>query len=98
MSKNLNSSLFEGDAKPLMDFMKSTSDIALIKLTESVSHVNPIPLYLNSDEEGKILLHSEEALQVTARVVQYMKRREKKYLELCQIQLMLLKGIGSQLN
>ena len=51
--KKPDSSLFKGDAKPLMDFMKSTSDIALIKLTESVSHVNPIPLYLNSDEEGK---------------------------------------------
>jgi len=54
-AKKPDSSLFEGDAKPLMDFMKSTSDIALIKLTESVSHVQPIPLYLGSDEKGKVI-------------------------------------------
>ena len=45
-----DSSLFEGDAKPLMDFMKTTSDIALIKLKEQVRHVKPIALYPNSDE------------------------------------------------
>ena len=54
-AKKPDSSLFEGDAKPLMNFMKSTSDIALIKLTENVSHVNPIPLYANSDEEGQTI-------------------------------------------
>ncbi|NQZ89355.1 MAG: trypsin-like serine protease [Colwellia sp.] len=54
-AKKPDSSLFEGDAKPLMDFMKSTSDIALIKLTESVSHVKPIPMYLGSDEKGKVI-------------------------------------------
>lgn len=54
-AKKPESSLFEGDAKPLMDFMKTTSDIALIKLAENVSHVSPIPLYLNSDERGQII-------------------------------------------
>lgn len=52
-AKKPDSSLFEGDAKPLMDFMITTSDIALIKLTKDVSHVQPIALYLDSDELGK---------------------------------------------
>lgn len=52
-AKKPNRSLFEGDAKPLMDFMKTTSDVALIKLTEDVSHVQPIALYSDSDELGK---------------------------------------------
>lgn len=48
-----NSELFNGDAKPLMDFMKTTSDIALIKLKERVTHVKPIALYSNQDELNK---------------------------------------------
>lgn len=51
--KKPDSSLYEGDAKPLMDFMKTTNDIALIKLTENVSHAQPIALYMDSDELGK---------------------------------------------
>lgn len=54
-AKQADSSLFKGDAMPLMDFMKTTSDIALIKLTESVSHVKPISLYLERDEKGKTI-------------------------------------------
>ncbi|WDE07587.1 trypsin-like serine protease [Thalassomonas viridans] len=52
-AKKPDSALFKGDAKPLMDFMKTTSDIALIKLAENVSHVKPIPLYVNRDELGR---------------------------------------------
>ncbi|CAH9051806.1 hypothetical protein PSECIP111951_01650 [Pseudoalteromonas holothuriae] len=50
-----NQALLKGDAQPLMDFMKSTSDIALIKLTENVTHVKPIALYATSDEAGKTI-------------------------------------------
>lgn len=51
-----NSKLFEGDAKPLMDFMKTTSDIALIKLKENVKHVTPIALYSSTDELNKEII------------------------------------------
>ena len=46
-------SLFNGDAKPLMNFLKGTSDIALIKLGSSVEDVSPVRLYTGSDEVGK---------------------------------------------
>lgn len=52
-AKKPDSALFKGDAKPLMTFMKTTSDIALIKLTEGVTHVQPLALYLGSDEVGQ---------------------------------------------
>ena len=52
-AKAPDNSLFDGDAKPLMDFMKTTSDLALIKLSTDVKHVKPISLYLNNDEVGK---------------------------------------------
>lgn len=48
-------SLFKGDAKPLMDFFKNRSDIALIKLSSRVSDVTPIELYGSTDERGKIV-------------------------------------------
>jgi trypsin len=48
-------SLFKGDAKPLMDFFKSRSDIALIKLSSSVSDVNPVKVYDGTDEQGQIV-------------------------------------------
>ncbi|BBN81267.1 hypothetical protein PA25_12520 [Pseudoalteromonas sp. A25] len=54
-AKKPNEALFKGDAKPLMDFMKTTSDIALIKLSKDVTHVKPIELYTNDDEKGKAI-------------------------------------------
>lgn len=53
LAKKPDSTLFQGDAKPLMDFMKSTSDIALIKLKKPVTHVQPISIYPHRDEKGK---------------------------------------------
>ncbi|MCO7197537.1 trypsin-like serine protease [Pseudoalteromonas sp. OANN1] len=47
-----DSKLFKGDAKPLMEFNKSTSDIALIKLAEKVTQVDPIELYRGTEELG----------------------------------------------
>lgn len=48
-------SILKGDAKPLMGFFKSRSDIALIKLTSAVDNVVPIQLYSNTDEKGKLI-------------------------------------------
>ncbi|WP_440056564.1 trypsin-like serine protease (plasmid) [Pseudoalteromonas sp. T1lg65] len=54
-AKQADSSLYSGDAKPLMDFMKTTSDIALIKLTTPVTHVKPLALYTQKDEVGQFI-------------------------------------------
>lgn len=46
--------LFTGDAAPLMDFLTSRSDIALIKLKSPVVKATPIALYSKTDELTKI--------------------------------------------
>jgi len=48
-------SLFKGDLAPLMSFLKSRSDIALIKLTLPVSDVKPINIYTGRSEKGKTI-------------------------------------------
>lgn len=50
-----NSSLFSGDLAPLMQALKSNSDIALIKLTSPVLGISPIDIYSQSDEKGKVI-------------------------------------------
>lgn len=40
---------------PLMDFFKSRSDIALIKLASTVSGVKPINIYSGKSEKGKTI-------------------------------------------
>ncbi|WP_100916034.1 S1 family peptidase [Pseudoalteromonas spongiae] len=45
--------LFKGDAAPLMNFLMSRSDIALVKLSTPVKDLKPIEIYSNSDELGK---------------------------------------------
>ncbi len=45
--------LFKGDMQPLMDFLKSSDDIALVKLTAPVTGVVPIKLYEGEEEQGK---------------------------------------------
>lgn len=45
--------LFKGNAAPLMAFLKSRSDIALIKLTSPVTELKPIDIYPLADEKGK---------------------------------------------
>ncbi len=45
--------LFIGDAAPLMSFLRSRSDIALIKLSTPVSHIKPIIIYADDKEQGK---------------------------------------------
>jgi hypothetical protein len=54
--KKPDSALYKGDAQPLMDFRKASSDIALIKLVEHVSHVEPIALYNQQDELGQHII------------------------------------------
>mgnify|MGYP000008783523 CR=1 FL=1 len=49
------SNLLQGDLAPLMDFLKSRSDIALIKLATPVSGVTPVAIYGGSDEQGKTI-------------------------------------------
>jgi hypothetical protein len=48
-------SLLKGDLAPLMSFFKSRSDIALIKLTSTVSGVDPINIYTGKSEKGKTI-------------------------------------------
>ncbi len=48
-------SLTQGDAKSLMKFMKTTSDIALVKLSTNVEEINPIRLYDKGDEIRQIV-------------------------------------------
>jgi hypothetical protein len=50
-----NKNLFKGDLAPLMSFFKSRSDIALIKLTSTVSDVKPINIYTDTNEKSKII-------------------------------------------
>lgn len=47
--------LLEGDLAPLMNFFKSRSDIALIKLTLPVSDAKPINMYTGENEVGEII-------------------------------------------
>jgi hypothetical protein len=47
--------LLKGDLAPLMSFFKSRSDIALIKLTSTVSGVEPIKIYQGKSEKGKTI-------------------------------------------
>ncbi|MBB1349360.1 MULTISPECIES: trypsin-like serine protease [unclassified Pseudoalteromonas] len=42
----------DSDPQPLMDFLNSHSDIALIKLTDSVDHINPIRRFSGETELG----------------------------------------------
>ena len=46
-----NENLLKGDLAPLMNFFKSRSDIALIKLTSTVSGVEPINIYSGKSEK-----------------------------------------------
>lgn len=48
-------SLTQGDATPLMDFIKGTSDIALVKLSSPVEGILPIALYAGDDEAGQVV-------------------------------------------
>jgi len=50
-----NENLFKGDLAPLMGFLKSRSDIALIKLTSPVDDVKPINIYTSKGEKGKTI-------------------------------------------
>ena len=50
-----NKNLLKGDLAPLMSFFQSRSDIALIKLSSSVSGVKPINVYQGSNEKGKTI-------------------------------------------
>ncbi|MGX5200373.1 trypsin-like serine protease [Aliikangiella sp. IMCC44632] len=43
---------FKENAKPLMEFLYGRVDLVLIKLSNPVTHVNPIARYYNSDEMG----------------------------------------------
>jgi hypothetical protein len=48
-----NKNLLKGDLAPSMNFFKSRSDIALIKLTTTVSGVQPINIYTGKSEKDK---------------------------------------------
>ena len=50
-----NKDLLKGDLAPLMIFFKSRSDIALIKLTSTVSGVEPINIYTGKSEKDKTI-------------------------------------------
>jgi hypothetical protein len=50
-----NKDLLKGDLAPLMSFFKSRSDIALIKLTSTVSGVEPINVYTGKSEKDKTI-------------------------------------------
>jgi len=47
--------LLSGDAAPLMDFLRSADDIALIKLAWLIEGVDPVALYRKSDEAGRLV-------------------------------------------
>lgn len=47
--------LKSGDAAPLMKFMESSDDIALIKLEHPVNDITPAQIYRGSDEKGHIV-------------------------------------------
>lgn len=44
-----------GDIAPFMKFLASRDDIALVELEESVTDVEPLPLYRKTDEAGRIV-------------------------------------------
>jgi len=48
--KRLPKQPFEGDAKPLIDFLYGRSDLVLIKLAKPVTHVNSVSRYYGKDE------------------------------------------------
>lgn len=50
-----NEKLLKGDLAPLMKFLKSRSDIALIKLTSKVGDVAPIKIYKGFKEKAKTI-------------------------------------------
>lgn len=50
-----NKGLLKGDLAPLMSFFKSRSDIALIKLTSTVSDIEPINIYSGKNEKGMMI-------------------------------------------
>jgi len=57
-----NQDLLKGDLAPLMSFFKARSDIALIKLTSTVSGVAPINIYAGKSEKGqKITVYGKGA-------------------------------------
>lgn len=45
---------FEGDSKPLMDFLYGRSDLVLIQLAKPVKHAVPIKRYYGNDEKDKL--------------------------------------------
>jgi hypothetical protein len=47
--------LKSGDAAPLMKFMMSSDDIALIKLERLVNDVTPVPMYRGEGEDGQVV-------------------------------------------
>lgn len=49
----LPDSLQSGDAAPTMAFLMATDDVALIRLAQPVTDVEPIPLYRERDELGQ---------------------------------------------
>ncbi|GAA81852.1 trypsin-like serine protease [Pseudoalteromonas sp. BSi20495] len=50
-----SSNILSGDLAPLMQVLKSSSDIALIKLSRPVLGIKPISIYSKSDEKGKVI-------------------------------------------
>ncbi len=52
--KNMPIKPFVGDAAPLMAFLHGRVDLVLIKLSDPVTHVQPISRYYKSDEMGKM--------------------------------------------
>jgi Trypsin len=47
--------LKSGDAAPLMNFMASSDDVALIKLEHPVTDITPAQIYRGMEEEGQIV-------------------------------------------
>lgn len=45
----------QGDPKPLMQQMNRSKDIALIRLSNPVTHIKPIAMYQGNDEQGKVI-------------------------------------------
>ncbi|GHF94755.1 trypsin-like serine protease [Thalassotalea marina] len=45
----------QGDPKPLMQQMNRSKDIALIRLSNPVTHIKPIALYQGNDEQGQVI-------------------------------------------
>ncbi len=45
----------QGDAKPLIDFLRNRSDVVLLKLAKPVTHVQPIQRYTSDQEIGNMV-------------------------------------------